>query len=163
MPTKAKRSLPAPSNEEKKYVRNEWFGAMLHNFTLDREHLNQEIASPETTQFYEKIIFGDPHEFMLDVREQTTKKLIEKLVVDYFNELKNEKVSPLKLYLDHNNSTLLVWAEIEDDDEGTEKGLLTAEAKANAKNYKYGFHISSTIIEKSDNFPVPPHYKNVLA
>ena len=36
----------------------------------------------------------------------------------------------MKLYLDHNDSQLFVWAEIEDDDDKTERNFLIAEAKA---------------------------------
>ena len=57
------------------------------------------------------------------------------------------------------NSKLLVWSEIEDNDEDMEDALLIAEAKVNGKYQKDGFYINSTIVEKSDNLSIPNHYQ----
>ncbi len=142
-------------------IRDEWFGDMLHHLSSDRDFINMGIASAETKQFYDSLIFGDQTKLHLQFRELTSRSFIRKLVIDYFQELKEANVNPLKLFLDHNDAQLFVWAEIEDDDDRTELALFEAEAKANAKNYQYGFSISSTILEKSDGLEVPPHYQTV--
>ena len=56
---------------------------------------------------------------------------------------------------------VLVWAEINDDDEQMEDKLILSEAKINAKYHLYGFDMESTIVETSDKLPVPNHYRSL--
>ena len=60
------------------------------------------------------------------------------------------------------DSKILVWAVVDDNDEKTEDALIIAEAKVNGKYYEKGFYLNSTIIEKSDNLSVPPHYQKII-
>lgn len=159
MVEKAQHTSQEQSIEEK---RNQWFEELIHHINTDRDFLNMGIASEETENFYKKMIFGNPTTIVSEMRDKSTQFFISKLVMDYVKELKSLKINPLKLYLDHNDSQVLVWAEIKEDDESTEMALYKAEAKANAKNYQHGFHISSTILEDIDHVPVPPHYQNIL-
>jgi hypothetical protein len=95
------------------------------------------------------------------MRENSTKFYVVRLVFDYFKAIRESNAMPGNLYLDYNDSQVLVWAGIKADDEKTERNLLKAEAVANAKNYRNGFHISSTIIEDCDHLPAPPHYQKI--
>lgn len=157
----SRHAAKSPNQQNVDDQRNEWFGNILHSVSTDRDFLNLGIASEETQEFYDKIIFGNQNSIFSEIREKSTQYFISKLVVDYIQELRASNIEPLKIFLDHNDSQLLVWAEIKEDDEATEMGLYKAEAKANAKNYKHGFHISSTILENTDNIPVPPHYQEI--
>ena len=49
-----------------------------------------------------------------------------------------------------------------DDDTENEERLFKAEAVVNAKYYQYGFHLSLTIVEKSDEISVPPHFVTIF-
>ncbi|WP_018341450.1 hypothetical protein [Cytophaga aurantiaca] len=153
-----------PSSEEESIdeKRNQWFELLIHHINTDRDFLEMGIASEETKGFYNNAIFGNPTNFVFEMREKSTQYFISNLVMDYIKELKTLNINPLKLYLDHTDSQVLVWAEIQEDDEETEMALYKAEAKANAKNYQYGFHISSTILEDADHIEAPPHYQNIL-
>jgi hypothetical protein len=75
--------------------------------------------------------------------------------------LSSLKHNPKKLGLELSNSKVLVWAEIYDNDDETEKALILAQAKVNARYSKFGFAISSTIVEECDQLAVPNHYHNV--
>ncbi|MFP4042533.1 MAG: hypothetical protein ACLFNL_06475 [Bacteroidales bacterium] len=86
---------------------------------------------------------------------------IEIMLLDYLDELRKKKAIPLRLAFDISKSKILVWAEINDDEEELEKRLILAEALVNSKYYPHGFSINSTIIEKSDNLPIPSHYKTI--
>jgi len=142
--------------------RDQWFEEFIHHITTDHTYLKMGMASIETQEFYDKLIFGGATSMFSEMREKSTNYFIGKLVLDYLKEINESETKPLKLFVDHNDSQVLVWAEIQDDDDKTEKALFKAEAKANAKNYSHGFHISSTILEKCDSMQVPPHYKNIL-
>lgn len=145
----------------KREERNKWFGNFVHLIKTDQQFLNLGIASQDTENLYDKLIFGDIDSLMADSRDKTTRYYVGKLIVDYIKTLKDLKVQPLNIYLDYNNSQVLVWAQINDNDESTEMSLFKAEGMANAKNFENGFHISSTILEKSDNVQIPPHYQKL--
>jgi len=138
-----------------------WFQEFMHLLKTDQQFLKMGIASNETESLYDKLIFGSTDALMNEMRRKTTRFYIGKLVVDYVKTLKDLHVTPLNLYLDYNDSQVLVWAEIEDDDEKTELGLFKAEGVTNAKNLQSGFHISSTILEHGDSVSVPPHYQKL--
>ena len=61
--------------------------------------------------------------------------------------------------MDLSDASVLVWAEIADDDELMEDQLRLAQAKINAQYSQYGFYLSSTIVEESDCMPIPSHYQ----
>ena len=142
--------------------RDSWFEWFINQIRSDRDFINLSVATKETETFYDKLIFGDKDVLFTEIKDTSSKYFIGKLIVDYIQELKELDVKPLNLFVDINNSELLVWGEVEDEDEKTERALFKAEAKANAKNYNYGYHVSSTIVEKSDKYKVPPHYQNLF-
>jgi hypothetical protein len=59
------------------------------------------------------------------------------------------------------DSALLVWAVVLDDDENAERAVYLAEAEVNAHLRTTGFRVSSTVVEVSDRFNIPAHYKVV--
>ena len=89
------------------------------------------------------------------------KYILKNMLVDYFAEITKRKINTISIAFNYTNSGLLVWAVINDDDEKSEDNLLLSAAKINAKYNKYGFSVSSTILEKSDNYPIPEHYKTI--
>jgi hypothetical protein len=89
--------------------------------------------------------------------------LIKSLVLDYLTRLKTLDRHPEKLALGLSDSKIMIWAEIEDDDEELEDQLLILEAKMNAIYNENGFYVNSTILEKSDRLPVPSHYQTIIS
>ena len=82
---------------------------------------------------------------------------VKKVVVEYL-ELLGDHL-PNRLAFDFNDSEVLVWAEIQNNQEELEKALTLAEAKINAKFHPYGFDMESMIVEENDGLKVPNHYK----
>jgi hypothetical protein len=157
-----KASPKISAEQEIQDKRNQWFEEFIHHVTTDKDFLKMGLASDDTKQFYDKLIFGGTTSMMSEMRQKSTEYFIGKLVFDYLKEINAAKATPEKLLVDYNDSQILVWAEVREDDEVTERALFKAEAKANAKNYAHGFYISSTILETSDQVPPPPHYQNIL-
>ena len=87
---------------------------------------------------------------------------IKNLIDSYFIELGERRARPNRVALELSNSKVLVWAEIENDDELTEDALILSAAKVNYAFSTFGFHISSTIVEVGDKLNVPKHYKEVF-
>ena len=139
----------------------EWFEGFINTLELHKLTLLTGTASKERESVYELLMSGDEKKMASFARAQSSMQFFKHIIIDYFKELAEQSVIPLKIALDFSDAKILVWAEIEDDDEATEDGLLTAEAKVNAAYHKNGFYISSTIVEKSDCLPIPTHYKEV--
>jgi len=138
-----------------------WFDDMVANLRYDQTLLENEILEEDKKKFYDALISGDVN-FMHNYARQTSSVFfITNMVEAYFKELIQSKSKPSKIALELSNSKILVWAEIVEDDELMEDALILAEAKINSYFSKYGFHISSTIVENSDSLVIPEHYRNV--
>jgi hypothetical protein len=107
---------------------------------------------PETNQWFDEMVS----------KKTSSAFFIKNLVDSYFIELGERKARPNRVALELSNSKVLVWAEIENDDELTEDALILSAAKVNYAFSTFGFHISTTIVEVDDNLNVPKHYKEVL-
>ena len=135
-----------------------WFEKTIQTLRTDEMMLELGIATQEKKDMYSRFFKGNPDELMSETRTTSTKHFIKKLLIDYLTFVLKAEIKPIKLYADFNASQVLIWAEIEDNDEATEYALYKAEGQANALNYDYGFHISSTIVEKCDCLQTPKHY-----
>ncbi|HYG37667.1 MAG TPA: hypothetical protein VD908_03565 [Cytophagales bacterium] len=140
-----------------------WFDELVTILGIHQISLETNTAPTEREDFYKKLITGKEEDIVSMNRASSSMYFIKSILVDYTTELKSRlKKPPLKLALDYSDEKVLVWAEVEDDDDGTEDALILAEAKVNSKYYTKGFNISSTIVEKSDGLTVPPHYKSII-
>jgi hypothetical protein len=142
-------STPAPIP-----VMDEWFNDLIATLRTHQLELETGTATESVKSLYD-IIFGkDKLAFTHLVRANTTRDFVTKIIFDYLKEITNLPV--LNLAFNHTNSHVLVWAEIDDDI--SERELILAEARINAKYHQYGFAISTTIIEKGDNLDIPSQY-----
>lgn len=153
---------PSANSAGNDWVDSSWFDKIVHSLRSDQLTLEADVASEETKEFYHTLMHGSLLDATIKTRELTSVELIRKVIYDYAGALQEFKASPLKLAFDFGDSKVMVWAVVKDDDADTEDKLLLAEAKANAINTQFGFHVSSTIMEESDGVDVPPHYKPAI-
>lgn len=118
---------------------------------------------PEKGKFYDNMFSGNIEQILFDHREKISMALIERMVIEFIKLLLEKKIRPEKLAFELSNYKVLVWSEIDMDDEESERELIIAEAQINAKYSKYGLHISTTIVETQDGLPIPPHYQEFTA
>ena len=141
---------------------DDWFTKIVSHLQADHFLLKQNLASEETKKFYSNIMEGSALDLATQGREFSSRIFITHIINDYITQLKEFGKKPEEIYLGLSDSKILVWAVIEDDDEEMEDALLLAEAKVNNIYYDKGFYLSSTIVEKSDKIPAPPHYHSIL-
>lgn len=139
-----------------------WFNDIVATIRTHQLMLNTCIADKEVKSLYSILMSGNQDQISDLSHKMTSKHFITKMTYDFAIELKLRKVNLIELALNNSNSGILVWAVINDDDEKSEDDLIMSIAKINGKYYDYGFTISPTILEKSDNHPVPKHYKSIL-
>lgn len=137
--------------------RSEWFDNLIATLKTHELQLETNTAPEEMKQFYSSIM-GDNLDEMFKMQKAAAQKyFVGKIIVDFLKLL--DKNIPQKLAFDFNDSEVLVWAEIEDNNEAQEKMLTRAESKINASFHPYGFDMETMIVESGDNVPIPNHYK----
>ena len=156
------QAIQSPTSTLTNEIISLWFNRFMSDIRVDKEMMEADVVSADTKQFYTDAITGNADGLHNYARVNSTKYFIFKIVEDYFKELQSFKATPKKLAFDFSEAKILVWAEISDEDEATEKALILSEAKANAKYSDNGFYVSSTIVEESDHFKVPPHYQEII-
>ncbi len=133
-----------------------WFDNFISTLRSHQIQLETDTAHQELKKFYETIFGGNLDEVIHLGKRGAQKHFVSRIIIDYVKLIANTK--PLKLAFDYNDSEVLVWAEINDDDFELEKNLLKAEAHINAKYHSYGFDMETTVVEAGDKLQVPNHY-----
>jgi len=140
---------------------NNFFDNMVGKLRYDEQMFVNDIMPQQDKSFYSCMIDGNVESISFQMRETTSQYFIINLIGDYMKNLLASKKSPKKIAFELSDSNVLVWAEIYSDDEEMENALILSQAKANAKFSKFGFHVSTTIVEESDGLEVPSHYKTI--
>lgn len=134
-----------------------WFDDFVAGLRAHKMQLETLTASTEVRNLYETLFTGNADEIAHMGKMQIQKHFVTRIVVDFLALIANKV--PTKLAFDFNDSEVLVWAEINNDDEAMEKALLKAEAIINAKFHPYGFDMETTIVEQRDELTIPNHYQ----
>lgn len=121
--------------------------------------LDTNTASEDMVKLYDVLVSGDQDQMASIGKLNADRHFIKNLVFEYVKKVKTKM--PKKLAFDLDDSEVLVWAEIENDDEQSEDFLLLLEAEINSKFHNYGYDVTSTIVEDRDNLPIPNHYAQI--
>lgn len=141
---------------------DQWFSQFIDHLKVDHFLLQTNSATEEKKEFYKAVMSGDEILLASQVRNTSSKVFVKRIIFEYLQELKSNNKMPLKLAFGISDSKILVWSEVNDNDEETEDALFLTEAKINGKYHKYGFYLNSTIVESSDKMSIPNHYQNIL-
>lgn len=140
----------------------EMIESVIGQLNVDRLMLESNIASENTKAFYHGLVTGDPRETYSKVRNDLGSKFIGEMIQKYLMALIEFKQWPVSLSVAvSNGNRLYVWAVIEDENDDLERALILAEAKANSEYYHFGFTMKSTIVEVSDELPIPAQYQTL--
>lgn len=134
-----------------------WFDELIATLRTHELQLETNTATKEMKELYDILMKNDFDEMFKLNKATAQKHFVGKIIVEYLKYL--DKNLPLKLAFDFNDSEVMVWAEIDDNNLFQENALARAESKINAIFHPYGFDMESMIVEKKDNLPIPNHYK----
>ena len=140
-----------------------WFDELISVLRKDQITLETGCATDETKKLYDLLMSGGADEIHGLAREQSSMHFVQRIVVEFINELNNRNTKINKLGMNMSKAVILVWVEINDDDKEAEKNIFLAEAKINTQFQTFGYHISTTILEKCDNMEIPSQYKPILS
>lgn len=136
---------------------NDWFDSFVAMLRSHEVQLETNTAPDELKTFYENAISSNVEELVKFSKEKVQKFYITKMLVTYLEELKPN--FPPKLAFDLKDSEVLVWAEINEDDEEFETRLILTEAKVNALFHDHGYDVVTTIVENGDGISIPEQYQ----
>ncbi len=135
---------------------SQWFDELVASIRTHEVLLETRTADEETKSFYDIIMGGNADEIAYMSQGSSQKHFVVQVVLRYLSLVRN--TMPLKLALDISGQEVLVWAEIDDNNGQLEHILIMAEAKVNAEFHKFGYDVTTTIVEKSEFLSVPNHY-----
>ena len=138
--------------------RDQWFEELIATLSADKFMLDTDTATPELKSLYGNLIEGNADKLASQGKELSQHHFISRILVDYLSVIRKNHLMPKKLAFDINDTEVLVWAEIDDNNEELEKQLILAEAQVNSRYHQYGYDMTSMIVEKSDLLPIPNHY-----
>lgn len=137
-------------------VQNSWFDEFIAAVRTHQLQLETGTANEEIKSVYNVLINGNQIDLAALNKINANQYFVKNMVLEYLKSIQNNM--PLKLAFDMDDSEVLIWAEIPNNDEVLENFLLMAEAEVNAKYHKFGYDLTSTIVESNDNLSVPNHY-----
>ena len=148
-------------NNIKTDITSDWFDDIVATLRVEQLAYNQGCLTKQKKELYESIANKDT-EKLLSIQKQSIKEYEVRNVLTYYSELiNNSNIKLKKLAINLRDSLILVWAEVTDNDEISQRELITAECKVNSIYYNKGYSIDTMIVEESDNINVPLHYKSV--
>ena len=149
--------------ESPESISNEiWFDEFIGNLRAHEVMIQTGTAPKNMEDFYKTMITGSDNQIQAISREISSRHFLTLIITEFLSEIQSVKDKILNIAINLSNTKVSVWAVTNDDDEESAKKIILAEAKVNAKYYKYGFYIDSMIMEKSDNYPVPNHYQKLV-
>ncbi|HUZ59243.1 MAG TPA: hypothetical protein VMU83_10710 [Hanamia sp.] len=140
-------------------IKSTWFDEFIAMIRTHQLLLETNTATEDIKKIYGIAINGSDNQLAELNKISANQHFIKKIIVSYLNEI--ESRMPLKLAFDLDDSEVLVWAEIENNDDEAENFLLLAEASVNSDFHKYGYDLTSTIVEERDCLAIPNHYSLV--
>lgn len=138
-----------------------WFDDLVSNLRTHKLQLETFTASDEMVKMYNTLFTGNADQIAHLGKLGAQKHFVTRIVVDFLAMIKNRL--PNKLAFDFNDSEVLAWAEIDNDDEVMERELLKAQALINSRFHPYGFDMETTIVEQRDDLSIPNHYQVLIS
>jgi hypothetical protein len=135
-----------------------WFENLIADIDVQQPALYTDDDDENVRALYQHAIAGSYGDVLKTIRKEATQVLIKNVVLKFLQEVIDRNALPDTLAFALTPSTILVWAEIDDDDETREDNLLMAETKMNVYASQFNLSIDTLVVEKSDLLQVPDHY-----
>lgn len=137
---------------------SKFFNTLRANIDAQERAIITGTASKEEVAFVENSVKGNDDAMMQSIRSALNIRFIEAMMEQYLDYLGNMEKLPLRLAFAFGPTTVLVWAEVEDDDEKMILDLLLAEANLVPKFSQQGAYMKTMAVEKSEERKVPKGY-----
>jgi hypothetical protein len=134
-----------------------WFKNLISGMRPEQLHFQSVMDDENTKALYQHLVAEDGAIFQ-NIRRDATQVLIKNVILKFLQEVLERNALPDTLAFSLTPAAILVWAEIDDDNEVLEDNILLAETKTNAYANQFDMSIETLVVEKSDLLQVPTHY-----
>lgn len=159
MDTLEKQIAPASSPSSIEQQREQWFGELFHSLKTDKLLLETNTASKSTRDFYDVMMSKNVVASSAMGKEAFNKILTEDALIKYIVHVFKSGHTPQTLAFNISDSSLLVWAVVDDNDFAAERELYLAQAAINNEFLKADYRVSTTVVDASDRLKTPEHYQ----
>lgn len=155
-------ALPKTTTQDEFESMNRWFSGTIATLRMHQKQLNHGNAPAGMKEAYDEIIeAGDDYAQMFALHEKIAKKrFFLEMLTEYIESGISENEAIIKLAFSFENKNLLVWAEIEDDNEKVEFELFSLAGKINAEFFEYGFQVQTTVVEQYEKIELPKNFRS---
>ena len=144
------------SSDIGKIEAKKFFESIRDELNLQEFMISEGSPSVEFSRLVKAASAPDPFEMIKFTKGWLTYELAKKVSITFLENLKGQ--FPKKLAIACTNNEFLVWAEITEYDEPIHDNLILAASRTNVALHDIDFYVKLSVVESSDNFPVPPHY-----
>jgi hypothetical protein len=150
-------TFASPNIEERLYTHNDWFNNIVAQIREHQAQLKDKTLPKDIESVYNTFLVGNQNEIAFLSRKASQQHFISLIIAKYVSLIK--EIMPEQLAFSFNDSEILVWAELKDDDWNSEKALIMAAAAINSEYHRLGYDITTTFIEERDGLDIPQHYQ----
>jgi hypothetical protein len=151
----------APHTEERLYTHNDWFNDIIAQLREHQSKMNDKTMPKDMASLYNTFMVGTTNEIFHQSRKLSQAYFVTQILEKYINLI--QKNLPVQMAFAYNDSEILVWAELKEDDWATEQALILAAAQINAEFHRFSYDITTTFVESCDMLPIPNHYQTFLS
>lgn len=155
-------ALPKTINQDEFADMDRWFFGKIATLRMHQQQLKNGNAPAGMKEAYDEMIeVADDYTQLFALHEKMAKKrFILEMLTAYIESgiSESEAISKLAFALEDKN--LLVWAEIEDDNEKVEFELFSLAGKINAEFFEYGFQVQTTVVESYEKIALPKNFRS---
>jgi hypothetical protein len=146
-----------PNIEERLLTPDDWFNDIVAKLREHQVQLRDKTLSKDIELFYNTFLVGNQNEIASLNKKLSQQHFVYQIITKYVSLI--GEIMPEQLAFSFNDSEILVWAELKNDDWNSEKALIMSAAAINSEYHRLGYDITTTFVEERDGLDIPQHYQ----
>ncbi len=150
---------PITSDNTKKDSVTEFIDLLIHELNSDKMMLETSTMDEKLSRIYHNLASGNTDDLFKLNMDAAIEKFEKQLLLEYIKGILHSNIKPGSLAFHSSGNTILVWAEVNNEEEENE--LYRLEGKINSKFSDKGIKLDTTVVEINDGLPIPTHYRQI--
>ncbi len=139
-----------------------WLESVMHDMQVEKLKHEGNVLNEKTKKLYSELASGELQTITSMMQSQANDYYRKNITIGFLDKVINSpEIDLTKLGVNYSQNSVLIWAEIKDNDSKTERELILLKADLNAKYSSFGYRTSITIVENSDCLSIPSNYKQL--
>jgi hypothetical protein len=139
-----------------------WLESVMHDMQVEKLKHESNVLDEKIKNLYSELASGELKTITSIMQSQANDYYRKNITIGFLDKvLNNSTIDLTKLGVNYSQNSVLIWAEINDNDTNSERELILLKAELNAKYSSLGYRTSITIVENSDNLSIPTNYQHL--